>query len=129
MSGAAPPAGPLRCILIARGLRDFGDGFSAVLLPVYLIMLGLDPLAIGLVATVALFGSAMMTLGIGLIGARIGQRRLLLAASVLMAMTGLAFAAADGLAILLVVALLGTIQPLGWQRQHLRAARTDDPGA
>lgn len=73
MSGAAPPADPRHRILIARGLRDFGDGFSAVLLPVYLIMLGLGPLAIGLVATVALFGSAMMTLGIGLIGARIEQ--------------------------------------------------------
>ncbi|WP_431285102.1 MFS transporter [Humitalea sp. 24SJ18S-53] len=111
MTGAAPPADPLRRILIARGLRDFGDGFSAVLLPAYLIMLGLDPFAIGLVATVALFGSAMMTLGIGLIGARIGQRLLLLAASALMAMTGLAFAATDDLAMVLVVALLGTINP------------------
>jgi hypothetical protein len=31
---------PLRALLWARGLRDFGDGFVAVLLPVYLNALG-----------------------------------------------------------------------------------------
>jgi hypothetical protein len=32
----------IKHLLVARGLRDFGDGFVAVLLPVYLIALGLS---------------------------------------------------------------------------------------
>ena len=47
----------------ARALRDFSDGFVAVLLPVYLTALGLGALEVGLVATLALLSSALMTLG------------------------------------------------------------------
>ena len=35
---------PTACLFAARALRDFGDGFVAVLLPVYLLALGLTPL-------------------------------------------------------------------------------------
>jgi hypothetical protein len=31
---------PIRSIFLARGLRDFGDGFVVVLLPVYLLASG-----------------------------------------------------------------------------------------
>jgi MFS family permease len=95
----------------ARALRDFGDGFVAVLLPVYLMALGLGALEVGIVATVALFGSALMTLGIGLLGARTDQCRLLIGASALMIATGLAFAASNTYAVVLVVAFVGTINP------------------
>jgi MFS family permease len=95
----------------ARALRDFGDGFVAVLLPVYLTALGLSALEVGIVATLALFGSALMTLGIGLLGARTDQRRLLIGASGLMIATGLAFAASNTYAVILVVAFVGTINP------------------
>ena len=61
--------------LVARGLRDFGDGFVAVLLPVYLIALGLSPFQVGIVATTALLGSALMTLGAGMLGSRYDHRR------------------------------------------------------
>jgi hypothetical protein len=81
----------------ARALRDFGDGFIAVLLPVDLTALGLGALEVGIVATLALCGSALTTLGIGLLGARTDQRRLLIGASGLMIATGLAFAASNTL--------------------------------
>jgi hypothetical protein len=61
---------PVTCVYSARALRDFGDGFVAVLLPVYLTAMGLGALEVGIVATLALFGSALMTLGIGLLGAK-----------------------------------------------------------
>ena len=77
---ARPAAsGAVAYLLAARALRDFGDGFVAVLLPVYLITLGFSPLEIGAIATSALLGSALLTLGIGLIGARHDRQRLLLA--------------------------------------------------
>ena len=95
----------------ARALRDFGDGFVAVLLPVYLTILGLGAFEIGVVATLALLGSALMTLGIGLIGGRTNLRRLLIGAAVLMTATGLAFASSGTMTVILLVAFVGTINP------------------
>ncbi len=99
------------CVFFARALRDFGDGFIAVLLPVYLTAIGLGAFEVGLAATLALFGSALMTLGIGYLGAKIDQRKLLIAASGLMIATGLAFAASSTYGIVLLVAFMGTINP------------------
>ena len=98
-------------IYAARALRDFGDGFVAVLLPVYLLAMGMGPFEVGVVATVSLLGSALMTLGIGLYGARIDQRQLLIAASGLMVATGIAFALSSSFAAVLLIAFLGTINP------------------
>jgi len=103
----------MNSVFLARALRDFGDGFVAILLPVYLIALGLSAFDVGLVATLALFGSALLTLGTGLLGARYEVRGLLLAASLLMIASGLAYAAANDYAVLLIVAFVGTINPSG----------------
>ena len=100
-------------VFLARAIRDFGDGFVAILLPVYLIALGMSAFDVGVVATLALFGSALLALAIGFLGARHDQRALLLAASVLMAATGLAYAAASDYTVLLLVAFVGTINPSG----------------
>ena len=98
-------------IYTARALRDFGDGFVAVLLPVYLTTIGLGAFEVGLVATLALLGSALMTLGIGLLGSRIDQRTLLICASALMAATGIAFAFSTTTGLILLIAFLGTVNP------------------
>ena len=58
---AASTSGVPVKIYAARALRDFGDGFVAVLLPVYLTTLGMGAFEIGVVATLALLGSALMT--------------------------------------------------------------------
>ncbi|MGX7876523.1 MFS transporter [Mesorhizobium sp. ORM6] len=102
---------PTAYLYAARALRDFGDGFVAVLLPVYLTMLGLGAFEIGVVATLALLGSASMTLGIGLLGVRTNLRRLLIGAAALMTATGLAFASSSTMAVVLLVAFVGTINP------------------
>lgn len=107
----AAQTNPARYLYAARALRDFGDGFIAVLLPVYLVAMGLGAWEVGVVATFALFGSAVMTLGTGLLGARIGQRALLLAASGLMIATGIAFAWSSTYPVVLLVAFAGTINP------------------
>jgi len=102
---------PLNCVFAARALRDFGDSFVAILLPAYLLALGFTPLAVGVLATVSLSGSACLTIGAGLLGARYGYRRLLLIAAGLMVVSGLAFAASRDYAALLVIAFAGTINP------------------
>ena len=113
-----PPTGKLRArlpathyIYGARALRDFGDGYTAVLLPVYLTALGLGPLEVGVIATLALFGSALTTLAVGFLGTHADQRRLLIAGSGLMLVTGLAFAASSAYAVVGLVAFMGTINP------------------
>src|SRR5687767_13852430 len=109
--GARRVPGPAACLYAARAARDFGDGFVAVLLAVYLTELGYSPLAVGLVATTALVGSSATTLAIGLLGRPGAQRTLLLGASALMVLTGLAFAVAADIGWLLLVAFFGTINP------------------
>lgn len=104
---------PAKNIYLARAIRDFGDGFVAILLPVYLTTLGLSAFEVGVVASLALLGSAILTLAIGLLGGGRDHRLLLLAASALMAATGLAYAITSDYAILLVVAFVGTINPSG----------------
>jgi len=104
-------SGAVAYLLAARALRDFGDGFVAILLPVYLTALGFSPFEIGAIATAALLGSALLTLGIGLIGSRHDRQRLLLAGASLMIATGVAFALVHDFALLLVVAFAGTINP------------------
>ena len=110
-SAAASGRRAVTHIYIARSLRDFGDGFVAVLLPVYLAAIGLGAFEIGVVATLALLGSALMTLGIGVLAVRQDHRKLLMAASGLMTATGLAFANTGSYAVVLLVALVGTINP------------------
>ena len=66
-----------RLLLIARGLRGFGDGFTALLLPAYLSGEGFGALRVGAISTAALLGSALLTLGVGLAGHRASARRLL----------------------------------------------------
>jgi MFS family permease len=96
---------------MARGLRDFGDGFVAVLLPAYLTALGFSPVAVGVLASAALLGSALLTLAVGLLGTRYDPRELLLAAAGLMIASGTAFAVINNFAVLLIVAFAGTINP------------------
>jgi MFS family permease len=94
-------------------LRAFGDGYVSVLLPVYLAERGFDAFAVGAVSTATLLGSALLTLGLGLIAHRTPRRGALLAASLLMAGTGLGFAGAEGLWPLLIIAFVGTLNPSG----------------
>jgi predicted MFS family arabinose efflux permease len=101
----------IRRVLAARALRSFADGFIAVVLPAYLLALGLGQLEVGVVSTATLLGSAFATLAVGRWGHRFSIRRLLLAAAVLMAVTGAGFASAGSLWPLLVVSFFGTLNP------------------
>src|SRR5437016_11981313 len=98
-------------ILVARGLRAFGDGFVALLVPIYLLELGFSALAIGAIVTSTLIGTALLTLWAGMVANRYSVRRLLLAAALLMAATGAGFAATTGFWPLLLIAFVGTMNP------------------
>ncbi|HQR10972.1 MAG TPA: MFS transporter [Casimicrobiaceae bacterium] len=98
-------------LLVAKGLRAFGDGYVSLLLPLYLLNLGFSPLQVGIIATTTLLGSGLLTLVVGLRAYRYHYRTLLLAATVLMAGTGLGFAFVTNFWPLLLIALVGTLNP------------------
>lgn len=100
-----------RLLLAARGLRAISDGFVSIVLPAYLLLLGYDALQVGMLATATLLGSALLTLVVGLTGAQLAARTLLMAACLLMALTGVGFAMLDEFWPLLVIAFIGTLNP------------------
>jgi MFS family permease len=100
-----------RSVLLARAMRAFADGGVAVLLPAYLLALGLDTLAVGVIATATLLGSALTTMAVGIWGHRFPAQRLLAAAALLMTATGAGFAGLSSFWPLVVVAFVGTLNP------------------
>jgi len=100
-----------RILLIGRGLRAFADGFVSLLLPAYLTVLGFSPLRVGVLATATLVGSALLTLWVGFAAHRFGRQHLLVAASVLMILTGAGFLLETDYWPLLAIAFVGTLNP------------------
>jgi len=106
--GAERSALPL---LAGRALRAFADGYVAVLLPAYLLALGFGTWQVGVLSSATLLGSAFATLAVGAWGHRFSQRRLLLAAALLMVGTGAGFAGSADFWPLLLIAFVGTLNP------------------
>ena len=104
---------PAATLIAARGVRGFGDGFTALLLPVYLTGLGFSLFQVGLLTTATLLGSAGLTLAVGLAGHRYPAKRLLFVACLLMAATGVAFSRAHAFWPLVLVGFAGTLNPSG----------------
>jgi MFS family permease len=98
-----------RLLLAARGLRSFGFGFSAVLIGVHLERRGLSPLLIGLTLGVGLAAASLTGLASAALAAMWGRRRVLAAAGVLMAATGLDLALAHQASLLLLAGITGML--------------------
>ena len=112
MREAAPViSADIRRLLWARGLRAFGDGFVSLLLPLYLITLGLTPFEVGVITTGTLLGSGLLTLLVGFHAWRLRFRTLLLFATALMTATGIGFAMFAQFWPLFAIAVVGTLNP------------------
>jgi MFS family permease len=100
-------------LVSARSLRGFADGFVSVVLASYLVDIGFSPVEVGAIVTSTLLGSAALTLAVGLWGANLPQRSILIGATLLMAGTGLGFAGLTDFWPLVLVAFAGTLNPSG----------------
>jgi len=98
-------------LLWIRALRAFADGYVSLLLPLYLLALGMGPLQVGILATGALLGSGVLTLLVGLYAREFKYRALLTMAALLMAGTGFSFAVVSDFWPLLLIAVVGTLNP------------------
>jgi MFS family permease len=100
-----------RKLLLTRGVRGLADGIVSIVLATYLTNLGFSAFEVGALVTGTLLGSAAVTLAVGLLGYHLSRRRILLAATALMALTGLGFAGLTDFWPLMVVAVAGTLNP------------------
>jgi MFS family permease len=100
-----------RKLFITRGVRGLADGLVSITLASYLTGLGFSAFQVGAIVTGTLLGSAAVTLAVGLLGYHLSRRRILLAATALMALTGIGFAGLTDFWPLLVVAVAGTLNP------------------
>lgn len=102
-----------RLLFAACALRTFAYGFLSVTLGIYLAGLGLSTAAIGGIFTAALAGGAAMTILFTSLSGKLGRRRVLELAALLMALAGVAFLLTANVVLLSLAAILGTISPSG----------------
>lgn len=98
-------------MVAARGLRGLADGLVSVVLTIHLLALGFSASDIGVVVAATLVGSAALTIVVGLTADRVAPRTVLVAATVLMAATGVAFAICTSFWPLVAIAVVGTLNP------------------
>jgi MFS family permease len=102
-----------KLLLAARIMRTFGYGFLSVIIAIYLRLLGFDNIQIGLLLGSALVNSVIFTLFASFYADRIGRRRLLIIYASLMSVSGLIFAITDNYFLLILAALIGTMNVTG----------------
>ena len=98
-------------VIIARGVRNFGYGFTSVLLGVTLASAGFSTVQVGLLLSVALVGDIISIILVALFADRLGRRRVLAFFTLLMGAAGVAFALSQNVVILLLAAFFGIISP------------------
>ena len=106
---STPMSHDARFVLAAQALRAFAYGFGAVLIGVTLSARGFSSTEIGVVLAAIVAGTALASVVIGRRGDRFGRRRCYVVLYLLLAVTGVAFAFADRLWLLVVVALTGAL--------------------
>jgi MFS family permease len=100
-------------LLAARSARMFAYGGLAVILVLYLVRIGLDGAAIGLILSLTLIGDIGISLWLTIHADRLGRRRVLIAGALLMTGAGLVFALTNAFPLLLIAATIGVISPSG----------------
>lgn len=95
------------------GVRLAAYAWVAVILGLYLAVLGFEATAIGLVFAAAVGGGGVMTASLSWLADRWGRRRVLVIGALLMAAAGAVFATSTNLIVLIVAAAIGTMSPSG----------------
>lgn len=102
-----------RLIFAGRALRSFSFGWLSLILALYLQERGLSSVEIGAVFTATMVEDALLTMLLSTVASRLGPARVMALTAPLIVLGGLLLAVADGRAMLLLGAVLGTLSPNG----------------
>jgi MFS family permease len=101
-----------KLIIAVRGVRTFAHSAASVPLAIYLDLQGFGLFEIGLFLTIGAAGAVFWALVAGLLGDRLGRRRLLTVMGLLSALTGTALLTAQSLQVLAAAAFLGSFSAM-----------------
>src|SRR5215469_6685079 len=102
-----------KLLLTARATRTFGYGFLSVTLSIYLKLVGYNDLLIGLLLSLTLVNSIIFTLIASFYADRFGRRKMLIVYALLMSVSGVIFFVSNNYILLIISALVGTINITG----------------
>ena len=102
-----------KLILLARIIRTFAYGFLSIVLAVYLKLSGFNDALIGLILTSTLINSVIFTLLATIYADKIGRKKILIVYAVLMCISGIIFFVSNNYVLLIISALIGTINVTG----------------
>ncbi|KIY02651.1 uncharacterized protein Z520_01116 [Fonsecaea multimorphosa CBS 102226] len=100
-------------IILARSCRMFAYGTNSLILAIFFSALNYSDHQIGIFMTLTLLGDVFLGTFLTLIADRVGRRRVLMAGSVLMILSGFVFAVFENFWVLLGAAILGVISVTG----------------
>ena len=107
------PGRDVPILFTTRSIRLFAYGFLSVILAFYLIEVGLNERAVGLLFTFTLAGDAGISLWLTTSADRIGRRRMLVLGALLMILAGGVFLLTRNPLLLTAAAIIGVISPSG----------------
>ncbi|HXS59792.1 MAG TPA: MFS transporter, partial [Candidatus Sulfopaludibacter sp.] len=102
-----------KLILLARAVRTFAYGFLSIILSVYLKLSGFNDAAIGLILSCTLINSVIFTLIATIYADQIGRKKILIIYAFLMSISGIIFFVSNNYVLLIISALIGTINVTG----------------
>jgi MFS family permease len=107
------PRRDIPILFTTRIIRLFAYGFLSVILAFYLVTVGLDEKAVGLLFTFTLAGDAGISLWLTTSADHIGRRRMLVIGALLMVLAGTVFLLTRNPLLLTAAAIIGVISPSG----------------
>lgn len=111
-------------ILLAKGVRVFVFGLASILTPIYILVLGYPAFYVGLALAAIVGGNIFSNTLVTWFGWRIGVRRLLLAFSALMFVSGVVFSATRSFPLILLACFLGNVSTTGTEAGPFQSIET-----
>ena len=102
-----------KLILLARTIRTFAYGFLSIVLAIYLKLSGFNDALIGLILTSTLINSVIFTSLATIYADKIGRKKILIVYAALMCISGIIFFVSNNYVLLIISALIGTINVTG----------------
>ena len=98
-----------KLVIATRATRSFAQSAVAVLMAIYLGLHGFSLVQVGAFLTVGAVGAALAAVVAGVLGDAVGRRRILVALSCLMALSGIVLVVSESYPVLLIAAFLGNL--------------------